>query len=267
LPSANAVSFARRIGLAGVTACLAVIAAFGADPKPDAAFKNKQLDASVFLDDKIKKDAVLTVDCLADGKKWIATVAADAAKSLKEDPQLFRDGAWTYERRYTIRSVVADRYVSIVRSDYSDTHAAHPNSDVDTVLWDRTQKKRISIRPFFTETADNGATMNAMRAAIIGALKIEKKKRDAHETASDEFFQNLEPKLLGIGAVTLAPSAEAGRSSGLSFHYPPYAVGPYAEGEYVAFVPWETLKPFLTPEGERIFGGARPKADEDAAQP
>jgi hypothetical protein len=49
-------------------------------------------------------------------------------------------------------------------------------------------------------------------------------------------------------------------------HYPPYAVGPYAEGQYVAFVPWETLKPFLTPEGQRIFGGARPKGDADDEQ-
>jgi hypothetical protein len=267
LQFADAASFARRISLVGVVTCAAMTAALGAEPKPDAALKNKQLDASVFLDDKIKKDAVLAADCLADGKKWIATVAADAAKSLKEDPQFFRDGGWTYERRYTIRSVVGDRYVSIVRSDYSDTHAAHPNSNVDTILWDRTQKKRISIRPLFKETSDNGPTMAAMRTAVIGALKIEKKKRDADETASDEFFQNLEPKLLGIGAVTLAPSTEAGKSSGLTFHYPPYAVGPYAEGEYVAFVPWETLKPFLTPEGERIFGGARPRADEDATQP
>jgi uncharacterized protein DUF3298 len=246
-------------------ACLGVTAALGAEP--DAAFKNKRLDAGVFLDDKLKKDAVLAADCLADGKTWISKVTADAAKSLKEDPQLFKDGAWTYERRYTIRSVVGERYVSIVRSDYSDTQAAHPNSDVDTILWDRTQKKRISIRPFFTETADNGPSMAAMRKAVIGALKIEKKKREADETASDEFFNNVEPKLLGIGAVTLAPSTEAGKSSGLTFHYPPYAVGPYAEGEYVVFVPWETLKPFMTPEGERIFGGARPKADEDAAQP
>ncbi len=38
----------------------------------------------------------------------------------------------------------------------------------------------------------------------------------------------------------------SGKSSGLTFHYPPYAVGPYAEGEYVAFVPWETLKPYLS---------------------
>jgi hypothetical protein len=68
---------------------------------------------------------------------------------------------------------------------------------------------------------------------------------------------------LKIGAVTLAPSTEAGKSSGLTFHYPPYAVGPYAEGQYVAFVPWETLKPFLTLEGRRIFGGARPKGDAE----
>ena len=42
-----------------------------------------------------------------------------------------------------------------------------------------------------------------------------------------------------------------------------YAVGPYAEDEYVAFVPWETLKPYLTPEGAKIFGGAWPNGDGD----
>jgi hypothetical protein len=251
----------------GVVFCATVAASCGADPKPDAALKNKAIDASVFLDERIKKDAALASDCLSDGRKWIAKVAADAAKSLKEDPRFFKDGGWTYERRYDIRSVVGDRYVSIVRSDYMDAHAAHPNTDVDTVLWDRTQNRRISIRPFFTETADNGPTMDAILKAVIASLKIEKKKRDADDAAGVEFLQNLKARLLGIGAVTLAPSTEAGKSSGLTFHYPPYAVGAYAEGEYVAFVPWETLKPFLTPEGQRIFGGARPKGDEDATQP
>ena len=28
-------------------------------------------------------------------------------------------------------------------------------------------------------------------------------------------------------------------------------------------VPWEALKPYLTPEGVRIFGGARPKGDDE----
>jgi hypothetical protein len=233
------------------------------DPKPDFAIKNKTVEATVLLDGKIKADPALAADCLAEGKKWAEKNRAEAEASRKEDPQFFRDGGWSFERKYDIRSVVGGHYVSIVRSDYMDTHAAHPNSTVDTILWDATAKKRISIRPFFTETADNGATMKAMQSAIIASLKTEKKKRDVEETADMDWYKGVEPKLLKIGAVTLAPSTEAGKSSGLTFHYPPYAVGPYVEGEYVAFVPWEKLKSYLTQEGAGIFGGARPKGDDD----
>ena len=256
------VSFVRRSSLVGAFACLA-FSALAADPKPDAAVKNSSIEASVFLDDKIKADEPLAADCLAEGRKWLDKNAAEAASSRKQDPQFFKDGPWSFERKYDARSVVDRHYVSIVRSDYMDTHGAHPNSDVNTILWDATEKKRISIRPFFTETADNGPTMKAMVKAVIASLNVEKKKRGASETATAEWYKDLKPSLLKIGAVTLAPSTEPDKSSGLTFHYPPYAVGPYAEGQYVAFVPWETLKPYLTPAGTKIFGGARPKGDED----
>ncbi|WP_445222390.1 RsiV family protein [Bradyrhizobium sp. Pa8] len=243
-----------------------IVSAFAADPKPDAVVKTKSIDARVFLDDRIKADAALAADCLTEGRKWLDKNAAEAAASRKEDPQFFKDGGWDFERKYAMRSVVGDRYVSVLRNDYMDTHGAHPNSDVNTILWDKTEHKRISIRPFFTETVDNGATMKAMVKAVIASLRAEKKKRDTSETATDEWFKSVEPSLLKIGAVTLAPSTEAGKSSGLTFHYPPYAVGPYAEGEYVAFVPWETLKTYLTAEGMHIFGGARPKGDAEEPQ-
>jgi Protein of unknown function (DUF3298) len=240
--------------------------ALATDPKPDAAFKNRNIDAAVFLDTKIKADPALSSDCLAEGKKWIDKNAAEAEVSRKQDPVMFRNGAWSFERKYEVRSLVDEHYVSIVRSDYMDTGGAHPNSDVNTILWDATAKQRISIRRFFTETADDGLTMKAMLKAVIASLNIEKKKRDSSETATAEWYKGLEPKLLKIGAVTLAPSTDAGKSSGLTLHYPPYAVGPYAEGEYVAFVPWEALKPYLTPEGAKIFGGARPKGDDDGTR-
>ncbi|MBR0817117.1 RsiV family protein [Bradyrhizobium liaoningense] len=243
-----------------------VISTFAADTKPDAVLKTKSIEARVFLDDGIKADAMLAADCLAEGRKWLDKNAAEAAASRKEDPQFFKDGGWDFERKYAIRSVVAERYVSVLRNDYMDTHGAHPNSDVNTILWDKMDGKRISIRPFFTETADNGATMKAMVKAVVASLRAEKKKRGTSETATDEWFKELAPSLLKIGAVTLAPSTDAGKSSGLTFHYPPYAVGPYAEGEYVAFVPWETLKTYFTAEGIRIFGGARPKGDADEPQ-
>jgi hypothetical protein len=259
-----AFTFARRICLVGAVACFgSLAAAFAAEPKPDISIKTRAVDASVLLDDKIEADPALAADCLAEGRKWMDKNAAEAAASRKQDPVMFRNGAWTFERKYSTRSVIGGRYVSIVRSDYMNTGGAHPNSDVDTILWDATSKKRISIRPFFTETADNGPAMKAMLTGVIASLNIEKKKRGAGDTATAEWYKGLEPELLKIGAVTLAPSTVSGKSSGLTFHYPPYAVGPYAEGEYVAFVPWETLKPYLTPEGMAIFGGVRLKGDDD----
>jgi hypothetical protein len=259
-------SFLTKLSVVLALSAMFLQAALAADPKPDAAIKNKMIEASVFLDDKIKADPALAADCLAEGKAWAEKNRADAEKERKQDPQMFRNGAWSMERKYQTRSVVDAHYVSIVRSDYMDTGGAHPNSDVNTILWDRTANKRISIRPFFTESADDGPTMKAMVKAVIVALNIEKKKRDAGETATAEWYKDLKPTLLTIGAVTLAPSTVSGKSSGLIFHYPPYAVGPYVEGEYVAFVPWETLKPYLTPEGANIFGGARPKGDDDGQQ-
>jgi hypothetical protein len=255
------VRLARSIGFICVIAGLAIAAAHAAEPKPDATIKNKNVEAGVFLDSRIKQDSTLSADCLAEGRRWMDKYAAEAAASRRKDPVLFRNGAWSFERKYTVRSVIDGHYVSVVRSDYVDTGGAHPNSTVDTILWDVTAKKRISIRRFFTETADNGPTMAAVLKGVIASLKTEKQKRDAAETS--EWLKNLEPKLLKIGAVTLAPSTESGKSSGLTFHYPPYAVGPYAEGEYVAFVPWEVLRPFLTLEGAKIFGGARPRGDDD----
>jgi hypothetical protein len=252
-----------RWSLAALAAIAIWYPAHAAEPKPDFAIKTKSIETSVSLDAKIKADPALTTDCLTEGKAWAEKNRADADKERKQDPQMFRNGAWSMDRKYETRSVVDSHYVSIVRSDYMDSGGAHPNSNVNTILWDSAAGKRISIRPFFTETADGGPTMKAMVKAVLASLTSEKKKRDAGDTATAEWFRDVEPKLLKIGAVTLAPSTAPGKSSGLTFHYPPYAVGPYAEGEYVAFVPWEALKPYLTPEGLKIFGGARPKGDDE----
>ena len=125
--------------------------ALATDPKPDAAIKTKAIEASVFLDARIKANPALSADCLAEGKRWMDKNAAEAAAS--QDPQFFRDGGWSFARKYLVRSVVADRYVSIVRDGYLDTHGAHPNTDVDTIIWDEAAKKsasasaRSSLRP------------------------------------------------------------------------------------------------------------------------
>jgi hypothetical protein len=111
---------------AAVAGCVTLASALAADPKPDAAFKNRNIDGAVFLDAKIKADPALAADCLGEGKKWIGKNAADAESSREQDPVMFRNGAWSFERKYEVRSVVDGHYVSIVRSDYMDTGGAHP---------------------------------------------------------------------------------------------------------------------------------------------
>jgi hypothetical protein len=103
-----------------------------------------------------------------------------------------------------------------------------------------------------------------MQSQIVASLTDAKKARRIE--ADPERFRGIEPIWGKFGAVTLAQSTEAGKSSGLTFHFAPNAVGRYAEGEYVAFVPWEMLKPYLTAEGTSIFGGARPKRDNDGSR-
>ena len=250
---------------AAVVAASLATSASAAEPKPDYALKTKTLDISVILAPAIRANAALAADSLKEGKAWAARQRTDAKSAMKEVPAAVSAGhPWTYERKYQVRSVVAGRYISIVRSDYMDTNGAHPNSDVNTVLWDDTQKKRINIRPFFTETADDGPTMRALLAGAIEALKAEKKARGVDDYSGVDWYKELKPSLTKIGAIALTPSTETGKSAGLTFHYPPYAVGPYAEGAYAVFVPWEKLKRFLSTEGAAIFGGARPSGDAEA---
>src|SRR5205823_2404415 len=115
--------------------------ALAAEPKADFEIKTKTIDTSVTLDAKIKADPALAADCLAEGKAWAEKNRADADKERKQDPQMFRNGAWSMERKYETRSVVDGHYVSIVRSDYMDTGGAHPNSNVNTILWDSAVNK------------------------------------------------------------------------------------------------------------------------------
>jgi hypothetical protein len=248
-----------------VATSLATVPALAAEPKSDYALKSKTLNISMILAPAIRANAALAANSLKEGKAWAAKQRRDAKSAMKEVPAaVSADHPWTYERKYNVCSTVAGRYISIVRSDYMDTNAAHPNSDVNTVLWDDAQKKRINVRPFFGETADAGPTMLAMLAAVIQALKTEKKARGVDDFSGVDWYKELKPSLLKIGAVALTPSTDPGKSAGLTFHYPPYAVGPYAEGSYAVFVPWEKLKPFLSAEGTAIFSGKRPKGDAEA---
>ena len=245
--------------------------------KPQISIEKKYVAISVTVAAALEPFPGLFADCLAEGKAWADKKNSDAAAEWRDNPKAFRQMQWTYDRDYALRSIVG-RYISVVHSDGWFEAGAHPNQQIDTILWDAAARKRVSIRPFFSETADNGPTMTALAEAAKRAITTIKlangingygddDRPAADMTPDDELRQDrfindgVKPALLEIGPVTLAPSTESGKSSGLTFHYSPYAVGPYVEGTYTAFVPWTAFLKFLSPEGLAIFGGERPKGD------
>ncbi len=243
------------------------------------AIEKKYVEISVVVDPALKPFAGLFADCLAEGKAWAAKMHSTAAANWRADPKSFRGLQWSYDRDYALRSVVG-RYVSVVRNDGTFEGGAHPNQEIDTILWENVAEKRISIRPFFAETTDNGPTMTALarlaRLAVAAAKLANgitgygdddtpaSKMTPEEELRNDNFINDgIKPVLLELGPVTLAPSTERGKSAGLTFHYSPYGVGPYVEGPYTVFVPWVAFRQYLSPEGAAIFGGTRPKSDEE----
>ncbi|MBV8509413.1 MAG: DUF3298 domain-containing protein [Xanthobacteraceae bacterium] len=230
------------------------------------SIKNKTAEITINVDDSLKAYPKLFENLAAEGKVWAMKADAEAEVELKELPKRpVSTSPWSYERSYNLRSAVGP-YIGVLRQDYTNTGGAHPNRYTDTILWDRDAGKRISIRPLFNETEDGGPTMTALAKLVRAALAQEKKRRDApvaSDPAKDEWLRSVKPWLLKLGPISLAPSTERDKSSGLSFHFSPYMVGPYVEGDYVVFVPWTDLKPYLSAQGTALFGGTRPASDKD----
>ena len=259
--------------------CAQTFAANNTPNKAQISIETKYVKISLAVDAEIGRFSELLASCLAEGKAWVNKANSDTAAEWRDNRKAFRGLQWFYDREYVLRSVIG-RYVSVVRSDDWFDGGAHPNHHADTILWDDVAHKRTNIRALFTETADSGPTMSALAQAAKLAIAAAKLAKDINgydddapaakdmtperEIEHDNFIKDgIKPAILEIGPVTLAPSSETGKSSGLTFHYSPYGVGPYVEGPYTVFVPWTAFRQYLSPQGAAIFGGERPKSDEE----
>ena len=252
-----------RVLLAPVLAASLCLPAAAANRKPDAVVKTKVFDGGIGIDPALKVYPRLYRRLLAEGKRELNKWRIDADKDFKSDPGNFANGRkYEFGRAYDQRSAIQG-YISITLNDYSDSGGVHPNHFADTLLWDVKAHKFISIRPFFKETATNGPTMRTLATAIKKAVVAEKIKRGipAKEATDPTWFEYLKPDLTKIGGIALAPSTAHDKSSGLIAYFSPYAVGSYAEGNYIVFVPWTAFKTHLSAAGERLFGGMRPPGD------
>lgn len=234
------------------------------EAKPIVSIDDKTIEASVVIDPALKVYPALYERLVASGKREYDKARAGAAAEFKSTPDMFSDGRkFFYKRTDRLRSAIAP-YISIVRGDDTYEGGAHPNHVVDTLLWNEQTQRFMNIKPFFKEMADDGPTLRQLAHLIRVALAAEKKARDVDvaDPDTDQWLSSVKAKITDIGGIALAPSTEAGKSAGLIAYFSPYAVGSYAEGEYVVFIPYSAFAATLSPRGTALFGGARPQGDD-----
>ena len=256
-----------RIGLVTCAAALVLWPSLllGQEEKPAISVKTKYLEIDVSIEKALHAYPQLYAALLIDAKEYAAGNQKEAQASWKSDPHLFRSHPWTFDRSYRLR-VVAPPFVSVLVDSGEYTGGAHPNSLLDTLLWDSRSNKRVEAETLFRETAEGGPTATALAKLVRDAIIAEKKKREIFvedDPAKDMWLQSIKPDLSTLGRPSLAPSTVAGRASGMTFHFSPYGIGAYAEGSYTAFVPFAAIEAYLTDEAKKIFAGERPKSDED----
>jgi hypothetical protein len=224
--------------------------------------KTQYVEVDVRIDNRLKAFPRLYELLFAEGKKFGVESKEETAAQWRDHKSVFRGLAYSFNRVYRLRAA-AGKYISVIMDESQFTGGAHPNHGSTTILWDRERKIRTDFKTLFKGTADGSADMQALSKLVLDALAAEKKSRDIPFDMSNMWFKDWKPEFKMFGEPSLAPSTEAGKSSGVTFHFSPYEVGAYAEGDYVAFVPASALVPLLTPEAQRLFGDARPKEDSD----
>ncbi len=255
--------FLLRVLLAPLIAASLGLPAVAAERKPVATIKTKTIDAGFSIDPALKAYPDLYRRLLAEGKRDMNKWHAAADKDFRENPDMFKDGrGYEFGRAYDERSAIQG-YISVTVNDFSYSGGAHPNHYTDTLLWNTHAHRSINIHPFFKEMRPNGPALRSLAKMMRDAVIADKKKRgmSASEAADPTWVGGIKPDLTKLGAIALAPSSEPDKSSGLIVYFPPYAVGSYAEGDYIEFVPWTDFKTHLSALGQRLFGGTRPPDD------
>ena len=229
-------------------------------------------DAVPALADVIEHDPRYVV-----GISYPPGVAADPglARALHEYAQAARgelmqavaglDAAPTapYELSLGFRELVRNAGVVAVAADGSlYTGGAHGQPLVARFVWLPGQQRMLTAQDLFADPAGWKAVSGYVQEQLGAA---------AHTRAADGDLEPGDRERLLAGALKMIaegtgadpanftefeplPAAD-GRIGGLRFVFPPYQVGPYADGVQTVDVPAAVLRPYLADDVDGLFGG------------
>jgi hypothetical protein len=149
------------------TACLSPVRAL--DMPADISSKGEYAKVFMFLGDRLRESRPLAENCRQETRDWAQTIEVGEKSKSSEPPSQVP----VFGRRYDISSIVGrQRYFSVIRMSATDIDGVYNAIDISTILWDSRANKRITMAPFFKETADGGPTMTALFAAAASGLTV-----------------------------------------------------------------------------------------------
>ncbi|MGH7028133.1 RsiV family protein [Brevundimonas sp.] len=158
-------------------------------------------------------------------------------------------------------AVQTGRLFSAMRTDFDYSGGAHPNTVATALLWDKTEKRRITPADLFAK----GADLSSLERALCDAVNTAKKARPGATPVKVGGDMWSCPKLKDLAIVLApgdAPGQSGGKAGGLTFLFDAYAVGPYVEGPYYLTLPASTFQSLLAPAYASEFGGKPLKAGD-----
>lgn len=121
-----------------------------------------------------------------------------------------------------------DRLIVLISSNYVYSGGAHGMFWSDAILWDKKDQKEVSFLDLFV---DKEATKKAMMPAYCAMLDAERVALRGEPTPKDDMFgECVDPFENGI---VYPENLGADGYLRIGVALPPYAAGPYVEGEYI----------------------------------
>lgn len=214
-------------------------------------FAKADADAEVrlTLPEPIRLFPELHTRLYTDGEKTLKDFIAKAHQDRTEQaadgievPSYFRSITWKI-------SAQSPRLLSLYAEEEDFQGGAHPNSTFQALLWDKSGKELLNTARLFK----TGVDMKAVDAYVCNQIEVERSKRSGEPTTQAATGFGC-PKFADSRLI-LIPSTVNGKFAAIDALYPPYEVGPYAEGAYVVRVPLNVVSAQLNPDFADQFAG------------
>ncbi|MFT6509658.1 MAG: hypothetical protein ACJAVO_002464 [Parvibaculaceae bacterium] len=228
------------------------------DPKPYLETKESKASlATLIIDGRVKADDTLLQKLLADGRQKMAA----HIKSAEETWTLMGPGSQRqlgFEIEWSV-AYESDRLISLHESIYDNGGGAHPNSYLNSLLWDKQKSAEVGLSDLLADASDNSAALKMLSADLLGQWKAEYKQR-SNSDEIDSYGLNWAQKALAPKAanfetfILIAKEGAVGApATGMMFQYAPYDLSAYALGSFSFTVPSSALQPYIADKWKDQF--------------